>query len=177
MQFLSEGYAIHLSSLQFGHQFRSQKTASMRMMLRNSSFGLSTKPDFLPKRTLLRRTMSVQPAELPKTLIPKPERSQSQPEYDKEHKFGGGMFVLGGMHFGNTTPWPQRVRRRDKRREQCPGKPLLWCIGSYITVKIGCWLNWVLFMICLHYSMMRKCLQIVRYLNWKVHVYFPKQGH
>ncbi|XP_017346482.1 membrane-associated phosphatidylinositol transfer protein 3 [Ictalurus punctatus] len=103
-QFLSEGYAIHLSSLQFGHQFRSQKTASMRMMLRNSSFGLSTKPDFLPKRTLLRRTMSVQPAELPKTLIPKPERSQSQPEYDKEHKFGGGMFVLGGMHFGNTTP-------------------------------------------------------------------------
>ncbi|XP_060744508.1 membrane-associated phosphatidylinositol transfer protein 3-like isoform X2 [Tachysurus vachellii] len=107
-QFLSEGYAMHLSSLQFGHQGRSQKTSSMRMLIRNSSFGLSTKPDFNPKRTLLRRTMSVQQAELPKTLIPKAERSQSQPESDKDHMFGGGighsMFLLGNMHPGNTTP-------------------------------------------------------------------------
>ncbi|GAA6109663.1 membrane-associated phosphatidylinositol transfer protein 3-like isoform X1 [Tachysurus ichikawai] len=107
-QFLSEGYAMHLSSLQFGHHGRSQKTSSMRMLIRNSSFGLSTKPDFNPKRTLLRRTMSVQQTELPKTLIPKAERSQSQPESDKDHKFGGGighsMFVLGNMHQGNTTP-------------------------------------------------------------------------
>lgn len=99
---------MHLSSLQFGHHGRSQKTSSMRMLIRNSSFGLSTKPDFNPKRTLLRRTMSVQQTELPKTLIPKAERSQSQPESDKDHKFGGGighsMFVLGNMHQGNTTP-------------------------------------------------------------------------
>ncbi|MCI4385877.1 hypothetical protein PGIGA_G00055730 [Pangasianodon gigas] len=107
-QFLSEGYAMHLSSLQFGHQGRSQKTTSMRMILCNSSFGLSAKPDFLPKHTYLRRTMSAQQAELPRTLIPKPERSQSQPESDKDHKFGGGighsMFLLGGMYRGNTTP-------------------------------------------------------------------------
>ncbi|KAF7700060.1 membrane-associated phosphatidylinositol transfer protein 3-like isoform X1 [Silurus meridionalis] len=110
-QFLSEGYAMHLSSLQFGHQIRLQKTSSMRMIMRNSSFGsfgLSTKPDFPPKRTHLRRTMSVQQAELPKTQIPKPERSQSQPESNKDHKFEGGighsMFVLGGMDQGNTSP-------------------------------------------------------------------------
>ncbi|XP_060799996.1 membrane-associated phosphatidylinositol transfer protein 3-like isoform X2 [Neoarius graeffei] len=107
-QFLSEGYATHLSSLQFGQQVRSQKTASMCTMMRNSSFGLSAKPDFLPKHTHLRRTMSAQQAELPKTLIPKPERSQSQPGSDKDHKFEGGighsMFMLGGMHQSNTTP-------------------------------------------------------------------------
>lgn len=117
VQFLSEGYATHLSSLQFGHKVRSKKTSSMRMLLHNSTFGLSAKPDFFPKRTHLRRTMSVQQAELPKTLIPKPERSQSQPESGKDHKFGGGighgMFVLGGMHQGNTTPWPQREEERE----------------------------------------------------------------
>lgn len=117
MQFLSEGYATHLSSLQFGQQVRSQKTASMCTMMRNSSFGLSAKPDFLPKHTHLRRTMSAQQAELPKTLIPKPERSQSQPGSDKDHKFEGGighsMFMLGGMHQSNTTPWPQREKGRE----------------------------------------------------------------
>lgn len=99
---------MHLSSLQLGHQGRSQKTSSMRMILCNSSFGLSAKPDFLPKRTHLRRAMSAQQAELPRILIPKTERSQSQPESDKDDRFGGGighsMFVLGDMHPGKTTP-------------------------------------------------------------------------
>ncbi|MCI4385876.1 hypothetical protein PGIGA_G00055710 [Pangasianodon gigas] len=107
-QFLSEGYAVHLSSLQFGHRARAKKTSSMRMVLRKSSFGLSSKPDFLSKRTHLRRTMSVQQAEPPMTLNPKPERAQSQPESNKETggSEGGGhvMWVRAGMHRGNTTP-------------------------------------------------------------------------
>uniref|UniRef100_A0AAR2LMX8 Membrane-associated phosphatidylinositol transfer protein 3 n=1 Tax=Pygocentrus nattereri TaxID=42514 RepID=A0AAR2LMX8_PYGNA len=77
-QFLSEGYAVHLSSLQFGHRARPKKSSSVRMVLRKGSFGLSAKPDFLCKRTHLRRTMSVQQPEPPMTPNPKPERAQSQ---------------------------------------------------------------------------------------------------
>ncbi|KAL7831896.1 hypothetical protein AOLI_G00294440, partial [Acnodon oligacanthus] len=84
-QFLSEGYAVHLSSLQFGHRARPKKSSSVRMVLRKGSFGLSAKPDFLCKRTHLRRTMSVQQPEPPMTPNPKPERAQSQPESDKDH--------------------------------------------------------------------------------------------
>uniref|UniRef100_A0A8B9GY64 LNS2/PITP domain-containing protein n=1 Tax=Astyanax mexicanus TaxID=7994 RepID=A0A8B9GY64_ASTMX len=90
LQFLSEGYAVHLSSLQFGHRARPKKSSSVRMVLRKGSFGLSAKPDFLCKRTHLRRTMSVQQPEPPVTPNPKPERAQSQPESDKEHGGGGG---------------------------------------------------------------------------------------
>uniref|UniRef100_A0A8C2FH77 Membrane-associated phosphatidylinositol transfer protein 3 n=1 Tax=Cyprinus carpio TaxID=7962 RepID=A0A8C2FH77_CYPCA len=82
-QFLSEGYAVHLSSLQFSHRARPKKS-SVRMVLRKGSFGLSAKPDFLCKRTHLRRTMSVQQPEPPMTPNPKPERAQSQPESDKD---------------------------------------------------------------------------------------------
>uniref|UniRef100_A0A8C9WBI7 Membrane-associated phosphatidylinositol transfer protein 3 n=1 Tax=Scleropages formosus TaxID=113540 RepID=A0A8C9WBI7_SCLFO len=88
-QFLSEGYAAHLSSLQFGHRTRPKKSPSVRMVLRKGSFGLSAKPDFLCKRTHLRRTMSVQQPDPPCTPNPKPERAQSQPESDKDH--GGEM--------------------------------------------------------------------------------------
>uniref|UniRef100_A0A8C1U5Z0 Membrane-associated phosphatidylinositol transfer protein 3 n=1 Tax=Cyprinus carpio TaxID=7962 RepID=A0A8C1U5Z0_CYPCA len=84
-QFLSEGYAVHLSSLQFSHRARPKKSSSVRMVLRKGSFGLSAKPDFLCKRTHLRRTMSVQQPEPPMTPNPKPERAQSQPESDKDH--------------------------------------------------------------------------------------------
>uniref|UniRef100_A0A672KM57 Membrane-associated phosphatidylinositol transfer protein 3 n=1 Tax=Sinocyclocheilus grahami TaxID=75366 RepID=A0A672KM57_SINGR len=77
-QFLSEGYAVHLSSLQF--RARPKKSSSVRMVLRKGSFGLSAKPDFLCKRTHLRRTMSVQQPEPPMTPNPKPERAQSQPD-------------------------------------------------------------------------------------------------
>uniref|UniRef100_G3PA58 Membrane-associated phosphatidylinositol transfer protein 3 n=1 Tax=Gasterosteus aculeatus aculeatus TaxID=481459 RepID=G3PA58_GASAC len=89
-QFLSEGYAAHLSTLQFGHRARPKKSASVRMVLRKGSFGLSAKPDFLCKRTHLRRTMSVQQPDPPCTPNPKPERAQSQPESDKDPGGGGG---------------------------------------------------------------------------------------
>uniref|UniRef100_A0A3B4XQH0 Membrane-associated phosphatidylinositol transfer protein 3 n=1 Tax=Seriola lalandi dorsalis TaxID=1841481 RepID=A0A3B4XQH0_SERLL len=89
-QFLSDGYAAHLSTLQFGHRARPKKSPSVRMVLRKGSFGLSAKPDFLCKRTHLRRTMSVQQPDPPCTPNPKPERAQSQPESDKDHGGGGG---------------------------------------------------------------------------------------
>uniref|UniRef100_A0A8C6KNN9 Membrane-associated phosphatidylinositol transfer protein 3 n=1 Tax=Nothobranchius furzeri TaxID=105023 RepID=A0A8C6KNN9_NOTFU len=88
-QFLSEGYAAHLSTLQFGHRARTKKSPSVRMVLRKGSFGLSAKPDFLCKRTHLRRTMSVQQPDPPCTPNPKPERAQSQPESDKDHSVLG----------------------------------------------------------------------------------------
>uniref|UniRef100_A0AAY4DSE2 Membrane-associated phosphatidylinositol transfer protein 3 n=1 Tax=Denticeps clupeoides TaxID=299321 RepID=A0AAY4DSE2_9TELE len=94
-QFLSEGYAMHLSSLQFGHRTRPKKSSSVRMVLRKGSFGLSAKPDFLCKRTHLRRTMSVQQPDPPCAPNPKPERAQSQPESDKDH--GGGVGGGQGM--------------------------------------------------------------------------------
>ncbi|KAI4877822.1 hypothetical protein NFI96_016324, partial [Prochilodus magdalenae] len=91
-QFLSEGYATHLSMLEFEHGSRSKKN---RMILRQGSFGLSSKPDFLSpspdflscKRTpLLRRAMSVQQPSPPSSSAstPKPERAQSQPESHKD---------------------------------------------------------------------------------------------
>ncbi|XP_072518233.1 PITP-less RdgB-like protein [Salminus brasiliensis] len=91
-QFLSEGYAAHLSTLEFEHGSRTKKN---RMILRQGSFGLSSKPDFLSpspdflscKRTpLLRRAMSVQQPSPPSssTSTPKPERAQSQPESHKD---------------------------------------------------------------------------------------------
>ncbi|XP_061575593.1 membrane-associated phosphatidylinositol transfer protein 3 isoform X2 [Cololabis saira] len=106
-QFLSEGYAAHLSTLQFGHRARAKKSPSVRMVLRKGSFGLSAKPDFLCKRTHLRRTMSVQQPDPPCTPNPKPERAQSQPESDKDHGGGAGGHGAWGrasMHRGDTTP-------------------------------------------------------------------------
>lgn len=91
-QFLSEGYAAHLSALEFEHGSRPKKN---RMILRQGSFGLSSKPDFLSpspdflacKRTpLLRRAMSMQQASPPSSSssTPKPERAQSQPESHRD---------------------------------------------------------------------------------------------
>ncbi|MGH0170731.1 UNVERIFIED_CONTAM: hypothetical protein FKN15_002782 [Acipenser sinensis] len=104
-QFLSEGYAAHLSSLQFGHRSRPKKS-SVRMVLRKGSFGLSVKPDFLRKRAHLRRTMSVQQPDPPSTPNPKPERAQSQPESDKdpERHPGPGVWVRGAGQRGDSTP-------------------------------------------------------------------------
>ncbi|XP_043910804.1 membrane-associated phosphatidylinositol transfer protein 3 [Protopterus annectens] len=83
-QFLSEGYAAHLANLEFQHHSRLKKT-NTRMILRKGSFGLHAQPEFLRKRTHLRRTMSVQQPDPPSTN-PKPERAQSQPESDKDHE-------------------------------------------------------------------------------------------
>ncbi|XP_055514091.1 LOW QUALITY PROTEIN: membrane-associated phosphatidylinositol transfer protein 3 [Leucoraja erinacea] len=80
-QFLSEGYAAHLAQLEFAHRSRTKKSTS-RMILRKGSFGLAAQPDYLRKRTHLRRTMSVQQPE-PPSCSHKPERAQSQPESDK----------------------------------------------------------------------------------------------
>ncbi|XP_030045167.1 membrane-associated phosphatidylinositol transfer protein 3-like, partial [Microcaecilia unicolor] len=82
-QFISEGYAAHLATLEFGHHSRSKKNNSW-MILRKGSFGLHTQPEFLRKRNHLRRTMSVQQPD-PPSSNPKPERAQSQPESDKDH--------------------------------------------------------------------------------------------
>ncbi|KAG9485923.1 hypothetical protein GDO78_008813, partial [Eleutherodactylus coqui] len=82
-QFISDGYAAHLATLEFSHHSRPKKNTS-RMILRKGSFGLHTQPEFLRKRNHLRRTMSVQQPEPPSTN-PKPERAQSQPESDKDH--------------------------------------------------------------------------------------------
>ncbi|KAL4608437.1 membrane-associated phosphatidylinositol transfer protein 3-like isoform X1 [Arapaima gigas] len=116
-QFLSEGYASHLSALRFGQRARSKKTPSSgRTVLRKGSFGLSAKPDFLRKRTHLRRTMSVQQAEPPFTAVLKPERAQSQPESDKDRRGRGGgggagpwgrgrsVWPRGSVYCGNTVP-------------------------------------------------------------------------
>ncbi|KAK2872940.1 hypothetical protein Q8A67_022837 [Cirrhinus molitorella] len=91
-QFLNEGYAAHLSTLEFEHCSRSKKN---RMVLRQGSFGLSSKTDFLSpspdflscKHTpLLRRAMSVQQPSPPSSSVstPKPERAQSQHESHKD---------------------------------------------------------------------------------------------
>uniref|UniRef100_A0A3P8W7V8 Membrane-associated phosphatidylinositol transfer protein 3 n=2 Tax=Cynoglossus semilaevis TaxID=244447 RepID=A0A3P8W7V8_CYNSE len=119
-QFLSEGYAAHLSTLQFGHRTRPKKSSSVRMVLRKGSFGLSTKPDFLCKRTHLRRTMSVQQPDPPCMTNPKPERAQSQPESDKEHgvigggesggcgaEGSGGSWGRATVHCGDSSSWNQ----------------------------------------------------------------------
>ncbi|XP_040856508.1 membrane-associated phosphatidylinositol transfer protein 3 isoform X2 [Ochotona curzoniae] len=83
-QFLSEGYAAHLAALEAGHCSRPKKNTA-RMVLRKGSFGLHAQPEFLRKRTHLRRTMSVQQPD-PPIANPKPERAQSQPESDKDHE-------------------------------------------------------------------------------------------
>lgn len=83
-QFLSEGYAAHLSALEASHRSRPKKNNS-RMILRKGSFGLHAQPEFLRKRNHLRRTMSVQQPD-PPAPNPKPERAQSQPESDKDHE-------------------------------------------------------------------------------------------
>ncbi|KAL2096122.1 hypothetical protein ACEWY4_008270 [Coilia grayii] len=132
-QFLSEGYAVHLSALQFGqHRARPKKSSSVRLVLCNGSFGRAAKPDFLCKRTHLRRTMSVQQPDPPCSANPKPERAQSQPESDKDLSGAGsgsgsggggggggsagrrggsgggvgshGVWGRGSIHRGDTTP-------------------------------------------------------------------------
>uniref|UniRef100_A0A8D2IRR5 Membrane-associated phosphatidylinositol transfer protein 3 n=1 Tax=Varanus komodoensis TaxID=61221 RepID=A0A8D2IRR5_VARKO len=103
-QFLSEGYAAHLASLESSLHSRPKKNNS-RMILRKGSFGLHSQPDFLRKRNHLRRTMSVQQSD-PPTIAPKPERAQSQPESDKDHDRHPLPFawVRGGVHKFESIP-------------------------------------------------------------------------
>ncbi|KAJ6655788.1 hypothetical protein lerEdw1_004841 [Lerista edwardsae] len=103
-QFLAEGYAAHLASLEFGLLARPKKNNS-RMILRKGSFGLHSQPDFLRKRNHLRRTMSVQQPD-PPSLAPKPERAQSQPESDKDHDRHPPptAWARGGAHKFESVP-------------------------------------------------------------------------
>uniref|UniRef100_A0A8D3CHQ8 DDHD domain-containing protein n=1 Tax=Scophthalmus maximus TaxID=52904 RepID=A0A8D3CHQ8_SCOMX len=61
-QFITEGYAAHLSQLEYNHRSRPVKSSSARMVLRKGSFGLGANSDFLRKRNHLLRTISAQPA-------------------------------------------------------------------------------------------------------------------
>ncbi|NXC37772.1 PITM3 protein, partial [Penelope pileata] len=103
-QFLSEGYAAHLASLEFSLHSRPKKNNS-RMILRKGSFGLHSQPEFLRKRNHLRRTMSVQQPD-PPSSNPKPERAQSQPESDKDHDrhLLPIAWVRGGVHKFESVP-------------------------------------------------------------------------
>uniref|UniRef100_A0A3P8U7X6 Phosphatidylinositol transfer protein membrane associated 2 n=1 Tax=Amphiprion percula TaxID=161767 RepID=A0A3P8U7X6_AMPPE len=79
-QFITDGYAAHLSQLEYNHRSRPAKSSSARMVLRKGSFGLGANSDFLRKRNHLLRTISSQPAPSSPTgsIHNRPERTQSQ---------------------------------------------------------------------------------------------------
>ncbi|XP_058644572.1 membrane-associated phosphatidylinositol transfer protein 2 isoform X3 [Onychostoma macrolepis] len=84
-QFIADGYASHLSQLEYNQRSRPAKTGSTRMVLRKGSFGLGGSGDFLRKRNHLLRTISSQPtSSTPPVHIGRPERTQSQSECDRE---------------------------------------------------------------------------------------------
>ncbi|XP_036450526.1 membrane-associated phosphatidylinositol transfer protein 2-like isoform X1 [Colossoma macropomum] len=87
-QFISDGYASHLSQLEYSQRSRPAKAGSTRMVLRKGSFGLGGGGDFLRKRNHLLRTISSQPAPsasaTPSAQTGRPERAQSQSEFDRD---------------------------------------------------------------------------------------------
>uniref|UniRef100_A0A4W4HBP8 DDHD domain-containing protein n=1 Tax=Electrophorus electricus TaxID=8005 RepID=A0A4W4HBP8_ELEEL len=86
-QFIADGYASHLSQLEFSQRSRPAKSSSTRMALRKGSFGLGAGGDFLRKRKHLLRTISSQPApSAPPGQSGRPERAQSQSEFDRERE-------------------------------------------------------------------------------------------
>ncbi|KAJ8005652.1 hypothetical protein DPEC_G00120150 [Dallia pectoralis] len=90
-QFITEGYASHLSQLEYNQRSRPAKTASARMALRKGSFGLGASSDFLRKRNHLLRTISSQPAPSSPTGSGhgRPERTQSQSDSHSHHGHHG----------------------------------------------------------------------------------------
>uniref|UniRef100_A0A4W5RNY8 Phosphatidylinositol transfer protein membrane associated 2 n=1 Tax=Hucho hucho TaxID=62062 RepID=A0A4W5RNY8_9TELE len=91
-QFITEGYATHLSQLEYNQRSRPPKTSSARMVLRKGSFGLGAKSDFLRKRNHLLRTISAQPAPSSPTGSghSRPERTQSQSDSHSHSQHGPG---------------------------------------------------------------------------------------
>ncbi|XP_026076242.1 membrane-associated phosphatidylinositol transfer protein 2-like isoform X3 [Carassius auratus] len=84
-QFIADGYASHLSQLEYNQRSRPAKTGSTRMVLRKGSFGLGGSGDFLRKRNHLLRTISSQPtSSTPPVHISRAERAQSQSECDRD---------------------------------------------------------------------------------------------
>ncbi|XP_034004686.1 membrane-associated phosphatidylinositol transfer protein 2-like isoform X3 [Trematomus bernacchii] len=94
-QFITEGYAAHLSQLEYSHRSRPAKSSTARMVLRKGSFGLGANSDFLRKRKHLLRTISSQPAPSSPTgsIHSRPERTQSQSDGERlesAHSYGPG---------------------------------------------------------------------------------------
>ncbi|XP_068166307.1 membrane-associated phosphatidylinositol transfer protein 2-like isoform X1 [Antennarius striatus] len=94
-QFITEGYAAHLSQLEFNHRSRPAKSSSARMVLRKGSFGLGANSEFLRKRNHLLRTISSQPAPSSPTgsIHNRPERTQSQSDGERvesSHSYSQG---------------------------------------------------------------------------------------
>ncbi|KAK7933068.1 hypothetical protein WMY93_003964 [Mugilogobius chulae] len=94
-QFITEGYAAHLSQLEYSHRARPNKSSSTRMVLRKSSFGLGANSDFLRKRNHLLRTISSQPSPTsptssaaPHSHHNRPERTQSQSDSERGAHYG-----------------------------------------------------------------------------------------
>lgn len=97
-QFITEGYAAHLSQLEYTHRSRPAKSSSARMVLRKGSFGLGANSEFLRKRNHLLRTISSQPAPSSPTsgncggvsvhhVHSRPERTQSQSDSERAHAY------------------------------------------------------------------------------------------
>ncbi|KAG7480979.1 hypothetical protein MATL_G00061940 [Megalops atlanticus] len=88
-QFITDGYAAHLSQLEYNHRSRPAKTGSTRMVLRKGSFGLGANGDFLRKRNHLLRTISSQPTGGRGGVVgghARPERTQSQSDSERERE-------------------------------------------------------------------------------------------
>ncbi|XP_030624361.1 membrane-associated phosphatidylinositol transfer protein 2 [Chanos chanos] len=86
-QFIPDGYASHLSQLEYSQRTRPAKAGSARMVLRKGSFGLGGGGDFLRKRNHLLRTISSQPGAgvaAGGSQGVRPERAQSQSECERE---------------------------------------------------------------------------------------------
>ncbi|XP_060751667.1 membrane-associated phosphatidylinositol transfer protein 2 isoform X4 [Tachysurus vachellii] len=113
-QFISDGYASHLSDLEYNQRSRPAKTGSTRVTLRKGSFGLGASGDFLRKRNHLLRTISSQPAPTSSATSSghggRPERAQSQSEFDRERaeraqrsmSIAAGCFGRAGKMEGGT---------------------------------------------------------------------------
>lgn len=84
-QFITEGYAAHLSQLEYNHRSQPAKTSSARMVLRKGSFGVGANSDFLRKRNHLLRTISSQPTSSSPTAAVRnrPDRTQSQSDSER----------------------------------------------------------------------------------------------
>ncbi|XP_045922611.1 membrane-associated phosphatidylinositol transfer protein 2-like isoform X1 [Micropterus dolomieu] len=92
-QFISDGYASHLSQLEYNQRSRPAKSASTRMVLRKGSFGLGAAGgEFLRKRNHIFRTISSQQPGGAGPASPnqpgRTERTLSQCEVERERGVG-----------------------------------------------------------------------------------------
>ncbi|XP_056146595.1 membrane-associated phosphatidylinositol transfer protein 2-like [Lampris incognitus] len=92
-QFIPDGYATHLSQLEYSQKSCPAKSASTRMVLRKGSFGLGAAGgDFLRKRNHIFRTISSQPGGPPgsgsSNQPARTERALSQCDVEREKGAG-----------------------------------------------------------------------------------------